>query len=187
MKRRIGKPGKALEHAPRSVTGALNIAPEKSRFGSSAAFNSIGSSITMPRKSSTSPRRSGWRNRVEDRAHRDARLHHALPAAPAGGPAKDSANGPIATMSTSTSCGPAFASASIERGLELVDAGHALMRQAERRAQQAEIRRVQVGVVAPAAELRVLDVADHPIAAIVHQDEHDVGAWHRPRWQARRG
>src|SRR5262245_11035884 len=31
---------------------------------------------------------------------------HALPAAPAGGPAKDSANGPIATMSTSSSCGP---------------------------------------------------------------------------------
>src|SRR5262249_27426420 len=31
---------------------------------------------------------------------------HALPAAPAGGPAKDSANRPIACMSTSTICGP---------------------------------------------------------------------------------
>src|SRR5262245_51754003 len=31
---------------------------------------------------------------------------HGLPAAPAGGPAKDSAKRPIAVMSTSTSCGP---------------------------------------------------------------------------------
>src|SRR6185295_14459841 len=37
---------------------------------------------------------------------KDRGRHHALPAAPAGGPAKDSANGPNAVMSTSTSWGP---------------------------------------------------------------------------------
>ena len=41
---------------------------------------------------------------------------HQLLAAPAGGPAKASANGPIATMSTSTSCGPLAASARSRAG-----------------------------------------------------------------------
>src|SRR5262249_50183909 len=36
---------------------------------------------------------------------------HVLLAAPAGGPAKACANGPMATMSTSTSCGPPASSA----------------------------------------------------------------------------
>jgi len=36
---------------------------------------------------------------------------HALLAAPAGGPANAWANGPIATMSTSSSCGPPASSA----------------------------------------------------------------------------
>ena len=49
------------------------------------------------------------------------------------------------------------------------------MVQAERRRQQLEIRRVQIGVMPAAAELRVLDVADDAVAAVVHQHEHDVG------------
>ena len=49
------------------------------------------------------------------------------------------------------------------------------MRKPERRGKQREIRRVEVGVMAAAAELRILDVADDAVAAVVHQDEDDVG------------
>jgi hypothetical protein len=49
------------------------------------------------------------------------------------------------------------------------------VREAERLGQQPEVRRVQVGVVAAAAELGILDVADDAVAAVVHKDEHDLG------------
>ncbi len=59
--------------APRNVSGALKVAPEKSRWGSAAPSSSSGSSMVRPRRSSTSPRRSGCASFARTRHSRAAR------------------------------------------------------------------------------------------------------------------
>ena len=90
--------------APRSVSGALKVAPEKSTMRKRGAFEleRLVDDEAAQILDLSPPQR--MRKLGEDGAH-------VLPAAPAGGPAKDCANGPIATMSTSTSCGPVASNA----------------------------------------------------------------------------
>jgi hypothetical protein len=57
------------------------------------------------------------------------------------------------------------------------------MREAEARAELCEIRLMQLHVAAPAAVVRVLNVADHAVALIVHQHDHHVRVFLHGRHQ----
>src|SRR5262249_31798139 len=64
----------------------------------------------------------------------------------------------------------------LESGFELANFGDPLVVQPDRSADERKVRSQNIRIHTPAAVLRVLDVADDAITAIVHQQEDGVGA-----------
>ena len=112
---------------------------------------------------------AGDRPEPDDRHVTEA--HDLPPAAPAGGPAKDSAKGTDGHHVDLHDRGAGPPEGRVQRLREILDPRDAGMGHVDGLAQQPEIGRLELGIMPAPVVLRVLDVLDHAIGRVVHQHE----------------